>query len=48
MTTPQQPRTRNRQKARRSKQLAAWRDKNAAEKSAASASAAPPAKPSAK
>jgi hypothetical protein len=46
MTTPQQPRTRNRQKARRSKQLAAWRDKNAAEKSAASA--APPAKPSAK
>jgi hypothetical protein len=29
MTTPQQPRVRNKVKARRSKQLAAWRAKNA-------------------
>jgi hypothetical protein len=30
MTTPQNPRRRRRQKARRTKQLAAWRDKNPA------------------
>jgi hypothetical protein len=29
MTTPQQPRVRRKQKVRRSKQLAAWRAKNA-------------------
>ncbi|HXN31891.1 MAG TPA: hypothetical protein VN894_08520 [Polyangiaceae bacterium] len=29
MTTPQNPRRRRRQKARRTKQLSAWRDKNA-------------------
>jgi len=28
MSTPQNPRRRRRQKARRTKQLAAWRDKN--------------------
>jgi hypothetical protein len=28
MSTPQNPRTRRRQKARRTKQLSAWRDKN--------------------
>jgi hypothetical protein len=30
MTTPQDPGVRRKQKARRSKQLAAWREKNAA------------------
>ncbi len=30
MTTPQQPRVRRKQKARRSKQLAAWRENKAA------------------
>lgn len=30
MTTPQDPPVRNKQKKRRTKQLAAWRDKNAA------------------
>ena len=32
MTTPQEPRRRRKQKARRSKQLAAWRDKNPVKK----------------
>ncbi|MGA7124553.1 MAG: hypothetical protein WBY94_30905 [Polyangiaceae bacterium] len=31
MSTPQNPRRRRRQKARRTKQLAAWREKNPAE-----------------
>jgi hypothetical protein len=35
MTTPQDPGRRRKQKARRSKQLAAWREKNAEKKSAA-------------
>jgi hypothetical protein len=30
MTTPQNPRRRRRQKARRTKQLSAWREKNPA------------------
>jgi len=32
MTVPQQPAVRRKQKARRSKQLAAWREKNADKK----------------
>jgi hypothetical protein len=35
MTTPQDPGKRNKQKARRSKQLSAWREKNAAKTPAA-------------
>ncbi len=31
MTTPQDPPKRNKQKARRTKQLAAWREKNVAQ-----------------
>jgi hypothetical protein len=34
MTTPQDPPVRRKQKARRTKQLAAWRAKNAAKKEA--------------
>jgi hypothetical protein len=44
MTTPQHPGRRRKEKARRTKQLAAWRDKNAAE----GASAKPAAKSSRK
>jgi hypothetical protein len=39
MTTPQEPGRRRKQKARRSKQLAEWRVKNAAKKEAAPAAA---------
>jgi hypothetical protein len=42
MTTPQDPAKRHKQKARRSKQLAAWRDKNPAQ--AETAAPAPAAK----
>lgn len=34
MTSPQDPPRRRKQKARRTKQLAAWREKNAAKKTA--------------
>jgi hypothetical protein len=34
MTVPQQPAVRRKQKARRTKQLAAWREKNADKKAA--------------
>ena len=34
MSTPQNPAVRRKQKARRTKQLAAWREKNAAKKQA--------------
>jgi hypothetical protein len=34
MSTPQNPAVRRKQKARRTKQLAAWREKNAAKKEA--------------
>jgi len=37
MTTPQQPARRRKQKARRTKQLAAWRAKDATTKSAKAA-----------
>lgn len=47
MTTPQNPPVRRKQKARRTKQLAAWREKNAAAKAAAPA-AAPETKTAAK
>jgi hypothetical protein len=40
MTTPQDPAKRHKQKARRSKQLAAWRDKNPAQAEAAAPVAA--------
>jgi hypothetical protein len=43
MTTPQDPPVRRKQKARRTKQLAAWRAKKAAEGANASAAAAPEA-----
>jgi len=39
MTTPQDPPVRRKQKVRRTKQLAAWRVKNAAKKAAAPAGA---------
>ncbi len=39
MTTPQEPGRRRKQKARRTKQLAEWRAKNAAKKEAAPAAA---------
>jgi hypothetical protein len=41
MTTPQNPAVRRKQKARRTKQLAAWREKKAASGSAAPKTAAP-------
>jgi hypothetical protein len=41
MTTPQDPGVRRKQKARRSKQLAAWREQKAASAAAAPAQAAP-------
>jgi hypothetical protein len=40
MTTPQDPARRHKQKARRSKQLAAWRDKTPGKPEAAAAPAA--------
>ena len=43
MTTPQNPAVRRKQKARRTKQLAEWRVKNDAKKSADGAKAAPAA-----
>jgi hypothetical protein len=39
MSTPQEPMRRKKQKARRTKQLAAWRAKNADKKAAAPAKA---------
>ena len=44
MTSPQDPPVRRKQKARRAKQLAAWREKNAATKAAAPAAEAKTAK----
>jgi hypothetical protein len=41
MTTPQAPRRRNRQKARRTKQLLQWRERNQATKTETPAGPAP-------